>query len=900
MIRTRIDSDIKNYYYMLENKPHLDDKDIECLMDACRIKFQVDLVFVGEILPETNRNITFSRVSFSDKKYDISEKKYDVEAWLKRKKNIYDEEGLSDIGPEEIGDWDSYSILHYGVYENNECDGIVGMVDFHKKRTWTQEERIAIQKLARILKYILYIDRTRMLSAFNKKKIDSQNHMLEDVFLSTDCGIMRYSYDGKKILSINQAALKILGYESQEELMSCGFDLITDSVMEEDRPQLRESIQSLSKIGDSTSVNYRIVHKDGEVLEVVGRVKLLEENGEMIYQRFLLDCTVERRDEKRKQLENENQQKEIISALSMDYSSVYLVDLDTDTGYPCRMNDYINERYGDIFRDAIQLKKGMEMYIQDVVHPEDREMLKQVSTSENLRKEMEEKKIYYHNYRRLCDDGVEYYQMKAVRLSNWGEKHNIVLGFRTVDEEIRNELEQKQLLADSLEVAKRASKAKTTFLNNISHDIRTPMNAIMGFTTLARSNVDNKEMIEDYLGKIMVSSDHLLSLINDVLDISKIESGEVHLEKVACNLLDLMNDLEILMLEQVNSKQLTWHMDIEHINNPAVYCDKLRLNQVLINLIGNAVKFTNPGGNIWISLTQSEQKIGFGSALYELRVKDDGIGMSEEFQEHMFEQFSRERTSTISGKPGSGLGLAITKNIVEIMGGSIEVCSKEDVGTEFVVRLKLEIQDNEEEVNTNKVGTNKTYTNKADTNKADRNKVDTNKNEIDKYLKADRESKADKEKREKGKADKQIKENIKEEDQKKQILLIPYEGKRILLVEDNELNKEIACEILREYGMHVDTAENGAIAVDKVNASKPGDYDVILMDVQMPVMDGYEATKAIRKLEVKELADIPIIAVTANAFAEDSQMAFESGMNGHIAKPIHIPTLLKTLEETFN
>ena len=411
------------------------------------------------------------------------------------------------------------------------------------------------------------------------------------------------------------------------------------------------------------------------------------------------------------------------------------------------------------------------------------------------------------------------------------KKYILVLSDRTSDRKMN------QALSEAVRAAETANRAKSTFLSNMSHDIRTPMNAIIGFTTLAVSSIDNKNKVKDYLSKILSSSNHLLSLINDILDMSRIESGKLHLEETEVSLSEVLHDLKTIISGQIYAKQLELYMDAMDVANEDVYCDKTRLNQVLLNLLSNAVKFTPAGGTVSVRLKQFPGPTK-GSALYEFRIKDNGIGMSQEFVQKIFSPFERERTSTVSRTQGTGLGMAITKNIVDMMGGTVEVQTEQGKGTEFTVRLPLRIQSAHRRV-----------------------------------------------------------EKIPElEGPALPVARADFRDRHILLVEDNELNSEIAAEILSQYGFQVDTAKNGAEAVEKVQHSKPGDYDLVLMDVQMPVMNGYEATKRIRGLSDPALAKITILAMTANAFEEDKRKALECGMNGFLSKPIVVEELIGTLQ----
>ena len=353
--------------------------------------------------------------------------------------------------------------------------------------------------------------------------------------------------------------------------------------------------------------------------------------------------------------------------------------------------------------------------------------------------------------------------------------------------------------------------------------------------------------MQDYLSKILASGSYLLSLINNVLDMSRIESGRVHLEESEVNLLDLLHDLKTLVSGQVQAKQLKLIVDTAGVTDENVYCDKTQLNQVLVNLLSNAIKFTPSGGTVSVRVTQLPGAPE-GKGAYELRVKDTGIGMSAEFAQNVFEPFERERTSTVSKIQGTGLGMAITKNIVDMMGGTIEVNTAPDKGTEFIVRTAMRLQ----------------------TEKLDEKKQPARERE-------------------------QAEKDGVQPDQTPS-----FTDKKLLLVEDNELNREIAVAILSKYGFVIDTAENGQEALNKVAASKPGDIDLVLMDVQMPVMDGLEATRRIRRLNNPQQASIPILAMTANAFNEDRDIALEAGMDGFLSKPIDVEELIHTLQRVFS
>ena len=526
--------------------------------------------------------------------------------------------------------------------------------------------------------------------------------------------------------------------------------------------------------------------------------------------------------------------------------------------------------------------------------------------------------------------------------------------------------EQNRKLEIALQHEGAANRAKREFLFNMSHDIRTPMNAIIGFTSLAATHIDNREQVLDYLKKISTSSQHLLSLINDVLDMSRIESGKVKIEEKAVHLPDLVHDVRSIIQPNVAAKRLSLFIDTMDIEDEDIITDPLRLNQILLNILSNAIKFTPTGGMISIRIAQ-KNGAPKGCVCYEFRIKDNGIGMSEEFQKHIFEEFSREESSTVSGIQGTGLGMSITKNIVDLMGGTIALTSEPGKGTEFIVTLcftrsgqKAEPKQlpqleglralvADDDTNTclnvstmlSKIGMRPEWTisgkeavirTKYAVEQGDEFSVyiidwlipDMNGIEIVRQIRkvignrcpiiiltaydwADIEDEA----RAAGvtafcekplflsELRRVLAEPFRAEpaSEPAQPTAADLKGKKLLLVEDNELNREIALEILKEAGFVVDTAEDGAVAVQKIKQAAPGQYDLILMDIQMPNLDGYEATRQIRALPDAEKASIPIFAMTANAFEEDRQNALAAGMNGHIAKPLDVPHLLRVLAD---
>ena len=799
-----------------------------------------------------------------------------------------------------------------------------------------------------------------------EREIRQKTHSLETIFTSLDCGVLCHSLDGVRILSVNRAALQILGYRSQEELVADGFLTVANSVLDEDKPKLRECIQSLSKEGDSTNVEYRVRHTDGTLVHVMGNIKLILEDGELVCQRFLLDCTAQKLKEEsreRELFEKERRHRALLRALSVDYRLVCYFDLDTGEGDALRLDENRKEILGEIFTGELQFDRCIEKYIAQRVWPEDREQMHRVFSIQWLEDELDKKESCYANYRIIDEnDQAEYMEMKAVRAGSRG----IVLGLRSVDEETRREMEKRALLEDALMQANRASKAKTVFLSNMSHDIRTPMNAIVGFTALAITHIEQKYLVEEYLKKIMTSGNHLLSLINDVLEMSRIESGKMQLEEAPCSLPDILHGLRNIIQADIHAKRLELYIDAVDVVHEEIYCDRLRLNQLLLNLLSNSVKYTPAGGIVSMRIIERHDAPA-GCGNYEFHIRDTGIGMSQEFVEHIFEPFERERNSTISRIQGTGLGMAITKNIVDMMNGTITVKSEQGEGTEFRVSLTFRFCEGEKEPQTipelagcralvvdddfntcdsvsymlQQLGLRAEWTlsgkeavmrTRQAVMRQDNYCVyvidwllpDMNGVEVTRWIRKEVGdevpviiltaydwSDIEEEAKEAGVTafcskplfQSELRRCLRSIINAEQQELVSAEAKpsrhtgHILLAEDNELNQEIAQAILEEAGFTLDIAENGEVAVEILRNSDPGYYQLVLMDIQMPVMDGYTAAKAIRALPDPSLASIPILAMTANAFEEDKQAALKCGMNGHIAKPIHIGRLMETLDE---
>ena len=693
-------------------------------------------------------------------------------------------------------------------------------------------------------------------------------------------------------------------------------------------------------------------------------------NNDLLAITYVLDHTkmeeFHTRDAEQRRLHEEDIKR--IEGLASQYSILYFLNLDT--------KEYLKYNFGDVDSEAnVDIINGhsddyFHAYREAVLsysHLDYRDELLKYADEDYLKEVLRDKKRYSYRFQHTGDDGsYQWLELVLIKFAKVNEEaSHIAFAFLDVNEEEREKEAQKKVLVDALAAAEHANRAKTAFLNNMSHDIRTPMNAIIGYTALATAHLDNVETTRDYLSKISTSSSHLLSLINDVLDMSRIESGRVKIEENEVHLPDVLHDLRTIIQSNISAKRQDLYIDTQDIVNEDIITDKLRLNQVLLNLVSNSIKFTPVGGIISIRISEKPCALS-GYTTYEFRIKDNGIGMSEDFQKHIFESFTREQTTTVSGIQGTGLGMAITKNIVDMMGGTIHVNSEEGKGTEFVVVLDCKLSDHvvkyepipelqgsralvaDDDTNTcisvskmlKQIGMRSDWTvsgkeaivrakeayDEGDEFKAyiidwlmpDMNGIETVRR-IRKVigdstpiiiLTAYDWSDIELEAREAGVTAfvskplfmSELREVLTrpvrtETEREQEPETVDFKGKKLLLVEDNELNQEIAVEILEGAGFVVDVAEDGIIAVDKMAGSASDRYDLILMDIQMPKMDGFMATREIRTLSDNRKANIPIIAMTANAFDEDKKSAFECGMNGFISKPIDIKNLMRTLAD---
>ena len=598
---------------------------------------------------------------------------------------------------------------------------------------------------------------------------------------------------------------------------------------------MRDSIATLKNVGDSVSTEYRVRHDNGDIVHVMGNVKLIESDGELLLQRYLLDYT----DKKKEEVRKERRQRDLIQALSEDYLLVCSFSLDTKAGEALRVSGERLRKLDELFAGELNLDGCLGGYIDEAVVDEDKAMLREALSAESLIARLAEGSRIHVNYRINHGDATEYCQATVVRGGDWPQAHNVVLGLRSVDVQTREEMKKKALLEEALTQANKANAAKSAFLSNMSHDIRTPMNAIVGFTTLAASRLDQPEKVEEYLNKIKSSSTHLLSLINDILDMSHIESGKVSLDEQPYNLVDLLDDLYSIIQAETSARQLYFSINTESVRHTEVRCDKLRINQILLEPAGQRSEVHESRRLHQGDAGRAARRAGRLRALPLHRVGHGHWHAPGVRRAHLRPLRARAHLHH-QRHPGHGLGMAITKNLVDMMHGTISVKSTQGKGTSFTVELTLQLACE---------GAT------AAAQEAKTQHVDPSHR---------------------------------------------LRHSRILLVDDNDLNREIAITLLEDEGFTVEYAVNGCEAVEKIMDAPSGHYQLVLMDVQMPVMNGYEATKAIRRLNDPTRAQVPILAMTADAFEEDRQKALRSGMNGHLTKPVEIDKLFEALDEVLS
>ena len=574
-----------------------------------------------------------------------------------------------------------------------------------------------------------------------------------------------------------------------------------------------------------------------------------DDTGDIMAMMILRDVT------ERKKIEIENTRRlDLIMGLTDEYESVYFVDLETDSYDTYRRNDRIMTKYSGVFLPGYS--ESIEEFAYKGVCRQDRENFLQLLDINNAKKTLRKKGGFTFSFRTGNTGAPQYYQVKAVRIGS-GRNMQMLLGFANIEEARQEELRKRRLLEDALEQARHAADAKSSFLSNMSHDIRTPMNAIIGFAGIAAAHLDDPVKVQDSLDKIIASSNHLLELINNVLDMSRIESGRMVLEESWVNIREIVREVTDLMKPEILSREHEYEFRVAESVPDHVLCDRLRVTQLLLNLLSNAVKYTPRQGRIRLSAAEG---IGAPPGYFALEfvISDTGIGMSRDFQKHIFEPFERENNSTVSKVMGSGLGMSICKGIVDSMGGSMTIDSQQGRGSVITVNLAMRYKPADEEEAEKK---------KAAVPSETENRQTVGSRCAVFYSAPGTETRKERERI------------------------------RVLVVEDNELNREIARELLEDDGFIVETAEDGETAIVMIGRSDKDYYDAVMMDIQMPGIDGYEAARSIRKMFDKEHAEIPIIAMTANAFEEDMEKARSAGMNAYIAKPVDSESIRSILRQ---
>ncbi len=542
-------------------------------------------------------------------------------------------------------------------------------------------------------------------------------------------------------------------------------------------------------------------------------------------------------------------QKLILDALLREYEIALMLDLSKDTYEVFKLSGRFARSLSPMLRDKFSIT--MLEIADGCIYSYDYDLFIGAVSLEGLRIRLESEEFCSFVFRAITSRGPEYFRMRIIKAE---EGLKAFVGVSCIQDEMSRELQQRKLFEGALDRARSADSAKSTFLTNMSHDIRTPMNAIIGFTNIASTHLDDRDRVKDALDKIRTSSNHLLSLINDVLDMSRIESGRLTISENRCDLRQIVENIQGIMTPQMTGKGLDFTVSMQTVVNPEVFCDETRVTQILLNLLSNAVKYTPPGGKVNLTILQKPCISGRRYCGYVFKVSDTGIGIGKDFISHVFEPFERETGRTGINTYGSGLGMSIAKGIVDMMGGNIRVESEENVGTQFIVELELRPSGGCGE--------------QSPEQRAQVSELVEDSGE-DMAVFRDHEDRKTNRAGDVG----------------------WIEGRRLLLVEDNPLNREIAEEMLMEDGFKVESAENGRKALQMIVEADPWYYSAVLMDIQMPVMDGYEATKRIRALPDRSRAQIPIIAMTANAFKEDRSRAAESGMDAYISKPVDVLTL---------
>ena len=642
-------------------------------------------------------------------------------------------------------------------------------------------------------------------------------------------GFLIYRADSnEQIIYANMALVKMFECDTIKQFVKLTGNSFKGVVYSEDYEHVEKSItEQIASHSDKLDyVEYRIVTKNGNMRHVEDYGHYIHSVVGDMYYVFITDAT----DKFTKRQREHLQRLEVIEGLSVNYDSILYVDLDADSVIPYRLSRRLEKQFDGEMK-AKSYRWVVENFVNCWVHPDDQQRIYTILSPDYIRETLQKDRTYYANFKCVQGDEIQYMQLRIVDVKNSGHVSQIVLGSRRIEEEIKQELQQKTLLENALKESKLAHVAKDAFLSNISHDMRTPLNALFGYIELAKKNIDNKSAVEKYLGHVNDASKQLLDLVDKVLEISYLESKDFHLAEELCNLEEIVQEIYDEVAPTATKKNIDFAVERYGVVHPNVYTDREQLKQILLNIVTNAVKYTGSGGHVKFIVEEVLSTSSEFSAFLFV-VHDTGIGIAKESLEKIFEPFERESNSTYSGVFGSGLGLTIAKQIIDSMGGTITADSQVGVGSTFTVNLNFRLAKSHDD--------------------------DNDLCEVENFVK----------------------------------------GKKVLIVDDNELNLELESELLQDYGLIIDTAENGQIAVDKIKNSQPGEYLFVLMDIQMPVMDGWQATENIRSLDNPAIAEIPIIALSANAFESDKRLSAKNGMNAHLNKPMDIPVLFNAVKKT--